>query len=82
MLQIVPLPVQLMLVAPSPKYSTMALVPPLTVSMPATFRITSFGEAQPFSFPVSLTPMSLLAQRSLLNYKSRQILPAIFGNET
>ena len=34
MLQMVPLPVQEMLERPAPKYSTIALVPPLTVSMP------------------------------------------------
>ena len=27
--------------------------------MPATFNITSFAEAQPFSFPVNLIPISL-----------------------
>src|SRR6187402_2060792 len=59
MLQIVPLPVQLMDVAPSPKYSTTAPVPPFTVRIPATFKITSLGAVQPFSFPVNLTPISL-----------------------
>ena len=54
----VPLPVQDMDLAPSPKYSTIAPVPPLTVRIPATFRITSFGEVQPFSFPVSFMPIS------------------------
>ena len=44
--------------APSPKYSTMHPVPPLTVRIPAILRIMSFAEAQPFSFPVSLTPIS------------------------
>ena len=34
MLQMVPFPVQLMDVAPSPKYSTTASVPPLTVRIP------------------------------------------------
>ena len=57
-LQMVPFPVQLMLSAPSPKYSTMAPVPPFTVSIPATFRITSFAAVQPLSLPVSFTPMS------------------------
>ena len=57
-LQIVPFPVQLMLVAPSPKYSTMAPVPPLTVKIPATFKITSFGAVHPFNFPVSLIPIN------------------------
>ena len=55
----VPLPVQLMLVAPSPKYSTIAPVPPLTVKIPATFKITSLGAVQPFNLPVNLIPMSL-----------------------
>jgi hypothetical protein len=59
MLQMVPLPVQERLSAPSPKYSTMAPVPPFTVRMPATFRMTSLGAAQPCSLPVSFTPMSL-----------------------
>src|SRR6218665_2811135 len=59
MLQIVPLPVQLMEAAPSPKYSTMQPVPPFTVRMPATFKITSLGEDQPVSFPVSFTPIIL-----------------------
>ena len=58
MLQIVPLPVQLIDVAPSPKYSTTASVPPLTVKIPATFKITSFGAVQPFNFPVNLTPIN------------------------
>ena len=59
MLQIVPLPVQLIDVAPSPKYSTTASVPPLTVKIPATFKITSFGAVQPFNLPVNLTPINL-----------------------
>ena len=59
MLQIVPLPVQLIAAAPSPKYSTIAPVPPFTVRIPATFKITSLGAAQPFNLPVSLTPISL-----------------------
>ena len=54
----VPLPVQLMLVAPSPKYSTMAPVPPFTVSIPATFKITSFGAVHPLNLPVNLIPIS------------------------
>src|SRR5690606_2450649 len=56
MLQIVPLPVQDKDSAPSPKYSTMAPVPPFTVKIPATFEITSFGAAHPESLPVNLTP--------------------------
>ena len=58
-LQIVPLPVQLILVAPSPKYSTIAPVPPFTVKIPATFKITSLGAVQPFNFPVNLIPINL-----------------------
>jgi hypothetical protein len=57
MLQIVPFPVAERDTAPSPKYSTIAPVPPFTVRIPATFRITSFAEVQPFSLPVSFTPM-------------------------
>jgi len=57
-LQIVPLPVQLILWAPSPKYSTIAPVPPLTVRIPATFRITSFADVQPLNLPVSFTPIN------------------------
>lgn len=52
------LPVQEIESTPSPKYSTMAPVPPLTVRMPATFKITSLGEVQSCSFPVSLTPIT------------------------
>ena len=43
MLQIVALPVAEIDSAPGPKYSTIAPVPPLTVRMPATLRMTSFG---------------------------------------
>ena len=59
MLVIVPLPVALMAAAPGPKYSTILLVPPLTVSRPQMERITSLGDVHPFNLPVSLTPMSL-----------------------
>ena len=59
MLQIVPFPVQDIAVAPGPKYSTIAPVPPFTVRIPATFSITSLGAVQPDNFPVSLTPISL-----------------------
>lgn len=43
---------------PGPWYSTMAPVPPFTVRMPATFRITSLGEVQPDREPVSFTPIT------------------------
>ena len=59
MLQIVALPVALMEEVPGPKYSTMAFVPPDTVRMPASFRMTSLGAVQPVSAPVSRTPMSV-----------------------
>src|SRR5699024_6467817 len=58
MLQIVPFPVQDNDSAPSPKYSTIAPVPPFTVRIPATFKITSFGAAQPDNLPVNLTPIN------------------------
>ena len=57
-LQIVPFPVQERFFAPGPKYSTIAPVPPFTVSIPATFKITSFEAVQPFSSPVSFTPIN------------------------
>ena len=57
MLVMVALPVQLMELAPGPKYSMMALVPPETVSSPARRRITSLGAVQPPISPVSRTPM-------------------------
>jgi uncharacterized protein YfdQ (DUF2303 family) len=38
----VPLPVQEIEFVPSPKYSTIAPVPPFTVSIPDNFKITSF----------------------------------------
>ena len=41
----------------SPKYSIIFPVPPLTVNIPANFKITSFDEVHPFNFPVSLTPI-------------------------
>ncbi len=59
MLQMVPMPVQEMASTPGPKYSTMAPVPPFTVRMPASLRMTSLGEVQPRKAPVSFTPMSL-----------------------
>ena len=34
-------------------------MPPLTVKIPASFKIISFGEANPFSSPLSLTPIIL-----------------------
>ncbi len=59
MLQMVALPVAEMLSAPGPWYSTIAPVPPSTVSTRATFRMTSFGDDQPLSSPVRCTPMTL-----------------------
>ncbi|CAB4852709.1 unannotated protein [freshwater metagenome] len=59
MLQIVALPVAEMRSAPGPKYSTIAPVPPSTVSTRATSRMMSFGAVQPFKFPVKRTPMTL-----------------------
>ena len=64
MLQMVALPVAEMVSAPGPKYSTMAPVPPVTVSMRATSRMTSLGDDQPESRPVSRTPMTF-GQRTL-----------------
>jgi len=58
MLQIVPLPVAEIDSVPSPKYSTMAPVPPFTVSSSQTLRITSLGELQPSSLPLRCTPIS------------------------
>ena len=58
MLQMVPLPVAEMESAPGPKYSTIAPVPPFTVSTSATFRMTSFGDVHPWSEPVRCTPMN------------------------
>ena len=55
----VPLPVHDNDFAPSPKYSSIAPVPPFTVSMPATFKIISFEAVQPLNLPVNLTPISL-----------------------
>lgn len=48
MLQIVPMPVAEIVSTPGPKYSTMAPVPPFTVSRLATLRMTSFGDAHPW----------------------------------
>ena len=57
MLQIVALPVQEIVAQPSPKNSTIAFVPPLTVRMLHSLRMTSFGAVQPCKAPVSLTPI-------------------------
>ena len=43
---------------PSPKYSTIAFVPPFTVKISATFKIISLGAVQPLNFPVSFTPIN------------------------
>ena len=58
MLQMVPLPVALMVRAPSPKNSTMWPVPPLTVRMDISFKMTSLGPVHPDILPVSFTPMT------------------------
>ena len=55
---IVDLPVVEIEAVPSPKYSTIALVPPLTVKISATLRIISLGELHPFKDPVNLTPIN------------------------
>ena len=59
-----------MAMAPSPKYSTIAPVPPFAETIPATFKITSLGAVQPDNFPVNFTPISLG------NFNS-QAIPAI-----
>ena len=53
MLVMVALPVQEIEAQPGPKNSTTALVPPLTVRMSRSLRITSLGAVQPESLPVS-----------------------------
>ena len=70
MLQIVAFPVAESEYTPSPKYSIIAFVPPFTVRIPASFKITSFAEAQPDNFPVSFTPI-------ILGIFSSQGIPAI-----
>ncbi len=54
----VPLPVAESVLAPGPRYSTIAPVPPLTVRISATFRITSLGDAHPLNSPVKWTPIN------------------------
>ena len=58
MLVIVPRPVALSEATPGPKYSTIAPVPPFTVSSAATRMITSLGAVQPSSAPLRWTPIS------------------------
>src|SRR6266480_1784939 len=58
MLQIVALPVAEIDSHPGPKYSTIAPVPPFTVRMPATLRMTSLGAVHPDNRPVRRTPMT------------------------
>ena len=64
MLQMVALPVAEIESAPGPKYSTIAPVPPSTVSTRATSKITSLGLDQPDSEPVKRTPITF-GQRTL-----------------
>ena len=59
MLHIVAFPVAERFEAPSPKYSTIAPVPPFTVRISATFKITSFGAVQPLKDPFKWTPINL-----------------------
>ena len=59
---------------PGPWYSTMAPVPPFTVRIPATFRMTSLGDVQPERVPVSFTPITLEEE------KKKEILVKTFGN--
>jgi hypothetical protein len=56
MLVMVPFPVQLIDRTPEPKYSITRLVPPLTVRVSHTLRMTSLGAVQPESSPVRRTP--------------------------
>ena len=70
MLVMVPLPVQLIEDVPGPKYSTTRFVPPFTVRISQTFRITSFGDAQPSRLPVRRTP-------TRFGYRTSQGKPAI-----
>lgn len=56
-------PVHEMESTPGPWYSTMAPVPPFTVRMPATFKMTSLGEVQPDRDPVSFTPITWRTKR-------------------
>ncbi len=58
-LQIVAFPVQEIRSAPSPKYSIIEFVAPFTVKIPASFKITSFGDAHEDKVPVSFTPIIL-----------------------
>ena len=58
-LHIVPFPVHDIDLAPGPKYSIIAPVPPFTVRIPATFNITSLGAVHPDKLPVSFTPINL-----------------------
>lgn len=81
------IPVQEIESTPGPKYSTMAPVPPLTVRIPATFRMTSLGEVQPLNLPVSFTPITcttniLFTMSSILskNYQHHKELRCIKDN--
>ena len=69
-LQIVALPVADKEAVPGPKYSMIAFVPPLTVRIPANFRITSLGATQPFSAPFRYTPI----KRGIFNSHSIPVI--------
>src|SRR5262249_9418099 len=57
MFVIVALPVALIVRAPGPRYSAIALVAPATGSAAATIRITPFGAVHPESAPARYTAM-------------------------
>ena len=57
-MHIVPFPVQERFLAPEPKYSIIAPVPPFTDSNPATLSITSLEDVHPFNSPVSFIPIN------------------------
>src|SRR5271156_4508187 len=57
-LVIVALPVQLIDFVPGPKYSIIDPVPPDTVRIPASFKMTSLADVHPLNLPVNLTPIN------------------------
>lgn len=66
-------PVQEIESTPGPWYSTMAPVPPFTVRMPATFKMTSLGDVQPERVPVSFTPITLEKDKvKILRWEEKQ----------
>jgi hypothetical protein len=80
MLQMVAIPVQESELTPSPKYSMIAPVPPLTVRIPATLRITSIGEIEASDFRSSRGRRDENRKHTLRSGPSRDLTSKLDSN--